>query len=126
MIKKILLSLVLTLLFSSLYASEITINDAIESTKNNSITLAIAKEQLEQNIRSSQVLASYLPEISLTGSVSSHGSLASGSFTPFNANINAGISWSIGASFIGKNEAYLILNKNRNIKSKNPNSLKYQ
>ncbi|WP_414429603.1 hypothetical protein [Bullifex sp.] len=98
----------------------------MESTKNNSITLAIAKEQLEQNIRSSQVLASYLPEISLTGSVSSHGSLASGSFTPFNANINAGISWSIGASFIGKNEAYLILNKNRNIKSKNPNSLKYQ
>lgn len=106
--KKISVFLLMALTLCCAYASEITISDAVESTKANSITLAIAKEQLEQSLRSASTLSSYLPDLSLKGNVSTGGSIASGSYTPFTADISAGISWSIGTSFIGKEESAAI------------------
>lgn len=104
--KKIIILLFITLSLGSLFAKEVTINDAIESTKLNSISLAIAKEQLEQSLRSASVLSSYLPNISLTGTATTTttGSAITGTFTPLSANVNAGLSWSIGTSLIGKKE----------------------
>lgn len=106
--KKIIILLFITLSLGSLFAKEVTINDAIESTKLNSISLAIAKEQLEQSLRSASVLSSYLPNISLTGTATTTGSAITGTFTPLSANVNAGITWSIGTSLIGKKESAAI------------------
>ena len=106
--KKIIILLFITLSLGSLLAKEVTINDAIESTKLNSISLAIAKEQLEQSLRSASVLSSYLPNISLTGTATTTGSDITGTFTPLSANVNAGITWSIGTSLIGKKESAAI------------------
>ena len=47
--KKIIILLFITLSLGSLFAKEVTINDAIESTKLNSISLAIAKEQIKED-----------------------------------------------------------------------------
>lgn len=89
--KKIIILLFITLSLGSLFAKEVTINDAIEGTRLNSISLAIAKEQLEQSLRSASVLSSYLPNISLTGTATTTESAITGTFTPLSANVNAGI-----------------------------------
>ena len=106
--KKIIILLFITLSLGSLFAKEVTINDAIEGTRLNSISLAIAKEQLEQSLRSASVLSSYLPNISLTGTATTTGSAITGTFTSLSANVNAGITWSIGTSLIGKKESAAI------------------
>lgn len=106
--KKIIILLFITLSLGSLFAKEVTINDAIEGTRLNSISLAIAKEQLEQSLRSASVLSSYLPNISLTGTATTTGSAITGTFTSLSVNVNAGITWSIGTSLIGKKESAAI------------------
>lgn len=76
--KKIIILLFITLSLCSLFAKEVNINDAIEGTRLNSISLAIAKEQLEQSLRSESVLSSYLPNISLTDTATTTGSAITG------------------------------------------------
>ncbi|MGN0906862.1 MAG: TolC family protein [Bullifex sp.] len=103
--KKITVFLLSAFTLFQAFAVQVTVSDAVESSKANSISLAIAKEQLEQSLRSASTLSSYLPDLSLKGTLSTGGSLASMSYTPFSADISAGISWSIGTSMIGNEES---------------------
>ena len=54
--KKIMVFLLSAFMLFPAFAAEVTISDAVESAKANSISLEIAKDQLEQSLRKYMVI----------------------------------------------------------------------
>lgn len=74
------------LCITDVFTTPVSIDDAIESAKDNNISLDIAKHELEKSLRSASTLQSWLPDFSLTGSATTRGSAINQSFTPLSTN----------------------------------------
>lgn len=79
----------------------ITLRQALNAAIENNIDLSIAQVQLQQTLRTQNATAStYMPSFSLTGGISTGGSLIGGTFSGLSANASAGISMSFNGSMI--------------------------
>lgn len=79
----------------------ITLRQALDAAIENNIDLSIAQVQLQQTLRTQNATAStYMPSFSLTGGISTGGSLIGGTFSGLSANASAGISMSFNGSMI--------------------------
>ncbi len=79
----------------------ITLQQALNAATENNINLSIAQVQLQQTLRTQNATAStYMPSFSLTGGISTGGSLIGGTFSGLSANASAGISMSFNGSMI--------------------------
>lgn len=98
-----LLLLVLTALTPLAAADKptITLKQALDSASANNIDLSIAKVKLQQTLRTQNATAStYMPSFSLTGGLSTGGSLIGGTFSGLSASASAGVSMSFNGSMI--------------------------
>ena len=104
--QKLLFFLTIAILcVTGVFATPVSIEDAIESAKANNVSLDIAKLELEKSLRSASTLQSWLPEFSLTGSATTRGSAINQSFTSLSTNISLGVSYSLGTNLIGNAES---------------------
>ena len=104
--QKLLIFLTIAILcVTGVFATPVSIEDAIESAKANNVSLDIAKLELEKSLRSASTLQSWLPEFSLTGSATTRGSAINQSFTSQSTNISLGVSYSLGTNLIGNAES---------------------
>lgn len=92
-------------------APVITLNEAIESTMENSTDMEIARLTLQSSLRDASNASQYIPDLSLTGIATFDGSIKDQSWS--NSGIfSAGISMRLGTSLIGSTA---VNNANRTI-----------
>ena len=95
----------LCLLFPSVaYAEVITLEAALKSAEVNNTDIAIARINLETAIRNSSVYSSYIPDISIDGSLSLDDMSAfGGSWGNLGGNLSLSISLDLGTDLITEN-----------------------
>ena len=86
--QKLLIFLTIAILcVTDVFTTPVSIDDAIESAKDNNISLDITKLELAKSLRSASTLQSWLLDFSLTCSATTRGSAINQSFTPLSTNI---------------------------------------
>ena len=90
---------------TGVFATPVSMNDAITAAKSNNISLEIAKIELEKSLRNASTLDDWLPDFSLTGSMTTSASAINQTFNPINANLSLGVSYSLGTGLIGNAES---------------------
>ena len=98
------LFMLLLLALTSLAATDkptITLQQALDAASANNIDLSIAKVKLQQTLRTQNATAStYMPTFSLTGGLTTGGSLIGGTFSGLSASATAGVSMSFNGAMI--------------------------
>lgn len=89
---------------ASVFATPVSMDDAIAAAKSNNISIEIAKIELEKSLRNASTLENWLPDFSLNGSISTNASAINQTFNPINASMNLGVSYSLGTGMIGSAE----------------------
>lgn len=79
----------------------VTLQEALQASRQNNIDLSIAQIKLQQALRTQNATAStFMPSISLTGGLSTGGSVISGTYSGINMNVSAGASFSFDGSML--------------------------
>ncbi|MFA6690148.1 MAG: TolC family protein [Sphaerochaetaceae bacterium] len=106
--KHVVVVLFLALSIPSLFASQLTLAEAISSAKNNNGTIKVATLELQQSLRNTETNA-YLPSLELQAGLSATGSIIDQSFSSTYAV--GGVSWSLDSASIATTKQQKELNK---------------
>lgn len=96
-------------------APTITLRQALDAATENNIDLSIAQIQLQQSLRTQNSATAFLPSISLSGGVSTGGSLIGGTFSGVSANISTGISMNFSGSMLTDSTTRSLAKENANL-----------